>query len=131
MKKIIGYLRDYVIGLNKQMFLWATLFTSVAIYLNYSLGLNAAIYRLNEVGEFVGWYAVFLLAFGFGYLLQIIFLKSDVFKNWKFILLLLIAPAIFAWKMMANMEFNFSTDVFRDEYWNDVVYWPCKVVVIT
>jgi hypothetical protein len=131
MKKIFHYLLDYFRTGNKKVFLFATLYTAVAIFVNYRFQLNRAIYRLSEPLEFAGWYAVFLLSFGFGYLLQVIFLKSLLFKNKKFISLLLLAPAIFAWKMVANVEFDFSTDLFHDEYWNDVVYWPFKVIVIT
>jgi hypothetical protein len=47
------------------------------------------------------------------------------------VLLLLLAPAIFAWKMMFPVRFPFSGDVFKNEYWNAVVYWPLKVVVVT
>src|SRR5829696_800478 len=131
MKKIVGYLRDYFVTLNKTVFLFATLFTAIAVYINYTFHLNREIYRLNEVGEFLGWYGVFFLALGFGYVLQVVFLQSAIFKNRKFVLLLCIAPAVFAWKMVADIEFHFSTDVFQNEYWNDVVYWPAKVLVIT
>jgi hypothetical protein len=74
---------------------------------------------------------VFLVAFSFGYFLQAILLKAPFFKNQKFVALVLIAPAVFSWKMVADIEFNFATDFFQDEYWNAVVYWPLKVVVIT
>jgi hypothetical protein len=131
MKKIFHYLLDYLRTGNKKVFLFATLYTAAAVFINYRFQLNMAIYRLSEPLEFAGWYAVFLLSFGFGYLLQVIFLKSHLFKNKKFISLLLLAPVIFAWKMVANVEFDFSTDLFQDEYWNDVVYWPFKVIVIT
>lgn len=131
MKKIIRYLQDYVTTLNKRVFFFCTLFTALAVFINYRFNLNRQIYRLDEPWEFAGWYSVFLVAFGFGYLLQVIFLKSAIFKNKKFVALLLIAPAIFAWKMVAAVEFSFSPDLFKDEYWNDVVYWPFKVIVLT
>jgi hypothetical protein len=131
MRKIITYFKDYILTLNKTVFLLATLFTAFAVFINYRFELNKNIYKLNEAGEFVGWYSVFLVVFGFGYLLQVWFLQSKAFTSRRFIALLLIAPAIFAWKMVANFKFNFSTDVFQNEYWNDVVYWPLKVVVVT
>jgi len=131
MKKIVGYLLDYFKGIHKMLFLLATVFTAIAIFINYRYHLNAKIYRLNETGEFIGWYGVFLIAFGFGYLLQVFFLRSKIFRNRKFVLLLLAAPSVFAWKMMANVEFHFSTDLFQNEYWNDVVYWPFKVLAVT
>src|SRR5688572_26330164 len=131
MKKIIHYLRDYFVFGNKRIFLFATLFTALAVFINYNYNLNRIIYRLDQPWQFLGWYAVFLAALGFGYLLQVIFLQSDIFKNKRFVLLLLIAPSVFAWKMVADIEFQFSTDFFQDEYWNAVVYWPIKVTVLT
>jgi hypothetical protein len=130
MKKIISYLKDYFTTLNKAVFLFATLFTALLVFINYHYDLNKQIYRLEESFQFAGWYAVFLVAFGFGYLLQVISLKSAIFKNKKFIALLLIAPAIFAWKMVTDIKFDFATDFFADNYWNAVVYWPFKVIVI-
>ncbi|HVF82472.1 MAG TPA: CPBP family intramembrane glutamic endopeptidase, partial [Flavisolibacter sp.] len=58
------------------------------------------------------------------------FLGSAIFGNKKFVALLLLAPAIFAWKMAAQVNYRFSADFFENEYWNAVIYWPYKVVVI-
>jgi len=131
MKKIVAYLRDYITTLNKKVFLFASLFTALAVYINYTYNLNRKIYRLNEIGEFWGWYGVFLFALGFGYLLQVIFLRTNPFRHKKFVGLLLLAPAIFSWKMVADIEFDISRDFFQNDYWNDVLYWPVKVAVIT
>src|SRR5688572_5880290 len=110
MKKIINYLRDYFVYGNKYLFLFATLFTAFAVFINYYYDLNRLIYRLEQPWQFLGWYSVFMTALGFGYLLQAIFLHSNIFRNSRFVLLLLIAPSIFAWKMVADVEFSFSTD---------------------
>jgi hypothetical protein len=131
MKKIITYLKDYVRDLHKPLFIAATIFTALAVFINYHYNLNRLIYRLNDPWEFFGWYGVFLAVFGMGYLLQHLFMPSRIFSHKKFVALLFIAPAIFAWKMVAKVEFNFSADVFKNEYWNDVIYWPYKVIVIT
>jgi hypothetical protein len=130
MKKIIGYLKDYFLTINKPFLLFTTLFTALFIFVNYNFGLNKAIYQLPYPGQYVGWYFVFLAAFSYGYFLQAFILKSALFKNKKFLLLLPIAPAIFAWKMTFAPDFTFSTDFFKDEYWNAVVYWPFKVLVV-
>lgn len=130
MKKIISYLKDYFLTINKTIFLIASLFTACLIFINYHFGLNKFFFRLDEPWQYIGWYFVFLIAFSFVYILQRIFLKSELFRNKKFILLLLIAPAIFAWKMTFIAAFNFTTDFFKNEYWNAVVYWPFKVTVV-
>ena len=131
MKKIIRYLREYFTTINKPVLLAATLFTALAVFINYYYGLNRIIYSFSGVWEFAGWYGLFLIAFAWGYILQAVFLRSGIFRNKKFVALLLIAPAIFAWKMVAEVEYHFSTDFFEDRYWNAVVYWPVKVIVLT
>lgn len=131
MKKIIGYLKDYFFTLNKRVLFFSTLFTSVAIFYNYYFKLNSAINHLPGFGRYAGWYFVFLAAFAFGYWLQWIFEKKALFRQKKFLLLLLLAPAIFAWKMAFSFEARFVLDVFENAYWNAVVYWPLKVAVIT
>lgn len=131
MKKIIGYLRDYFTALNKPLFLCATLFTGLAVFVNYHYGINKAITGFSEPLQFLLWYLLFLFVFAYGYFLPVAFLKSRFFRHKKFIALLLLAPAVFAWKMSAHIQYDFATDLFENEYWNAVVYWPFKVVVIT
>lgn len=131
MKKIAAQVKDYFIRLNKPLFLLATIFTAAAIFINYHYGLNKAIGRLPGFVQFAAWYGIFLGGFAFGYFLQMIFLKEKVFHNKMFASLLLIAPAIFAWKMTAQISFHFSADSFENQYWNAVVYWPIKVATVT
>lgn len=130
MKTIISYLKNYISAIHKPLFACAVLFTALAVYINYAFGLNRAISRLGGLPLFLAWYAVFLLAFGYGYLLQVVFLKSTVFRQKRFLALLLLAPAVFAWKMSAHIEYDLATDMFQNDYWNDVVYWPFKLVVM-
>ncbi|HEU4904016.1 MAG TPA: CPBP family intramembrane glutamic endopeptidase [Flavisolibacter sp.] len=131
MKKIVGYLKAYFQSQHKWVLLCATLFTALAVYCNYHYSLNKKINHLDGLWPFVAWYTLFLLVFSFGYGLQKFFLKSTVFSHRKFVLLLLLAPAIFAWKMAFVFDVTFSNDVFENEYWNAVLYWPFKVVMIS
>lgn len=130
MKKITGYLRDYFTALNKPLFACAAVFTGLAVFINYHFGLNNAIVKLTGPLQFLSWYALFLFVFGYGYFLQALFLTSRIFRQKKFIALLLLAPAVFAWKMSAHIQYDLATDLFADEYWNAVIYWPFKVVVV-
>ena len=130
MRRIIGYLRGYLSELNKAVFLCATVLTTLAVFLNYHYNLNKQITALPEAVQFVSWYGLFLVAFGGGYVLQAIFLKSRFFQHKKFVALLLLAPAVFAWKMSAHIQYDFTEDVFKDEYWNAVIYWPFKAIVM-
>lgn len=131
MKKIVGYVCAYFQSLNKGMFLLATLLTALAVFCNYHYRLNHAISQLNGLWPFVAWYAVFFVIFSLGYALQALFLGATIFSQKKFLLLLLLAPAIFSWKMAYTVDLNFSSNRLKDEYWSAVFYWPFKVVVIT
>lgn len=131
MRKIAGYVKNYFLSLNKCVFLFSTLYTAAIVVCNYQFEVNKKIGQLTGFWPYLAWYGIFLFSFGFGYWLQKAFLKSHVFSHRKAVLLLFIAPAIFAWKMAYSFSFRFSTDPFENEYWNAVVYWPLKVFVVT
>ncbi len=130
MKPILIYIRDYFITTNKKVLLSATIFITVAIYINYHFRLNHYINLLNDTGQYISWYFVFLTAFASGYFFQLLFTKKNIFKSRRFIALLLIAPAIFSWKMVYSPGIHFTTDIFENEYWNNIVYWPLKIIGI-
>jgi hypothetical protein len=131
MKKIAGYLREYVLSLNKGVFLFSTFYTAIAILINYRFGLNKAIGELGGLWPYLAWYAVFLFSFAFGYWMAKLFSNVSIFPHRKAVLFLLLAPAIFAWKMTYSFSFHFSSDTLQNEYWRAVVYWPLKVIVIS
>jgi hypothetical protein len=127
MKQILNYLKTYLSAVDKRILILSTIFISLAIYINYHYGLNNAIRRLPHLYQYICWYLVFFIAFGFGYLLFSIFLGNKIFTNKKFLALFLIAPAIFSWKMVFNLHVHITPDRFANEYWNDVLYWPFKI----
>ena len=57
-------------------------------------------------------------------------MHENIFKNKNFLFLFLIAPAIFSWKMVFDFEIRFSNDKIQNTYWNQVVYWPFKLIVV-
>lgn len=131
MKKIVGYLREYLQAVDKRTLFGSTVFTALLVFCNYYFRINHAIGRLPIALQYTSWYFLFLLAFAVGYWLYRRFAPTDPFKHRKFIWLLLLAPAVFSWKMVYRVEYAISTDVLRNEYWNAVLYWPFKVAVIT
>ncbi len=130
MRKLVGYLTAYWRGLSKSVFAAAALFTALLVAVNYSVGLNKAIYSLPKPLPFVGWYLLFLFAFGAGHLLVSRRAAAHLFKLKWFGVLVLIAPAVFAWKMTAELRFDFTPYAVVNHYWNTVAYWPYKVGVI-
>jgi hypothetical protein len=131
MKKIVGYLKTYVRSLSPLAFFSCTVFLAIAVFWNYSIGVNDYLNSLSFPAQFSGWYAIFLIVFFFGYLAQYQRRWHELFQNRIFLTLLLLAPALFAWKMAAQFHFNFSADVYQNAYWHRVVYWPLKLVVVT
>jgi hypothetical protein len=131
MKKILIYIKEYVQQTNKIVFAVSALFVAFAIFINYRFGLNKSINTLEESLQYLSWLSVFLAAFSFAYILQAVFSETCIFKNKKALALLFIGPAIFAWKMSFNLDFHFTDSTSLNAYWNHVVYWPLKLVIVT
>lgn len=131
MQSIFGYIKAYVAAINWLVMAPALFLISFLIHLNYHLHLNDLIRSYNEERQYVSWYFIFLGVLSFPYLLQAFFEKRKLFYNWRFVVLLVVAPAIFAWKMVYTIELHFWDDVYTNAYWNAVLYWPLKLVVVT
>jgi len=130
MEKIIRYIKDFFVEVDKLILLLSTIFIAVLIFINYHFKLNSFIGRLPDAYQYICWYFVFLIAFSFAYLLMLVSKNQNVFRNKQFLFLFLIAPAIFSWKMVADVNFHFTDNKTGNVYWNDVVYWPIKLVVV-
>jgi hypothetical protein len=129
MKKIAGYLKDYFLNVDKKIFVLSSLFIAGAIYINYHFKLEKIIVRLPFWQKYGAWFLIFFIAFSFPYVLSFLFRKK-IKKDPKFFLLLFIAPALFAWKLSATIQFNFYADEAKNKYWNHIAYWPFKLLII-
>ena len=130
MHTIVKQLRDYIYETDKRILAAAIVFTAFAIFCNYYFGINRYLSIQPFFKEYIGWYLVFFCAFGCGYLL--VNLKSNThWKQINFLVLFLVAPALFAWKMSYEPEFRFTGKEDFNAYWNQVIYWPFKLVVIS
>jgi hypothetical protein len=131
MKKIIGYVRSYFIETDKRIFFLSAFFVGLFIFINYNYGLNSSIVKLPNKLQYLSWYFVFLIAFGFTYALLAVFTEKPVFKNRRFLLLLFVAPVIFSWKMVFDIHLPLSENKLQNVYWNQLIYWPFKLLVIS
>jgi hypothetical protein len=131
MKKIFGYLIEYISWVDKRILSLAILFVASVIFINYYWRLNDQVENFSAIKEFASWYLIFFLTFTFGYALPSFFITFNPFKSKIFLILLFIAPAIFAWKMAANIHFHFSGDLHLNAYWNAITYWPLKLAVVS
>ena len=129
MKKIILYLRDYFLNIDKRILILSTLFVACAIFSNYYFKLEKTIIRLPVFPKYFAWFLVFFVAFVFPYLLSFLF-KKRIALNPIFLFLLIVAPALFAWKLASNIQFVISADKLENRYWNHIIYWPLKLLII-
>ena len=129
MKKIVKYLKDYGHTVDKRTFVLSALVIAIGIFINYYHGLNRTIVTFSRPKQFISWYTIFLTAFSTPYLLLSLFTKARFFAHRKFVLLLLLAPVLFAWKMAYTVRFSFTSHALENAYWNAVVYWPFKLGV--
>lgn len=130
MKVLAGYLKTYLQTVNKRLLVLSTLFAAMAIFINYYFDVNGWINSLNDAMEFAAWYLVFLIGFSFSYALPALWGQSTIFQHKGFKILLLLAPAIFAWKMSFDFYIPIASDWFENAYWNRVLYWPFKLLVM-
>jgi len=131
MKRILIYINEYLLGCDKRLLGISTAFISLLIFLNYHLSINLYLNKQPFYFSFIGWYFIFLSALSLPYLLKYSFKFSAYRPESRFTLLLLIAPLLFAWKMAANLHFSISANKVENEYWNQVLYWPAKLLVMT
>lgn len=131
MKKIGSYLIEYLLSVDKRVLSLCTFFTALAIYINYYHGLSNQIYALTPLNQYLAWLLVFLSTFAFGYATVFVLHKNKYQITTSFLVLLLLAPVIFSWKMMFNVELNLVANPEGNAFWNRIVYWPLKLSVIT
>jgi hypothetical protein len=131
MKKITGYLLDYLVKADKRVLALAVLFVALAIFSNYHFNLNGKIFAATEFAQYSCWYGIFLLAFSFPYIVYFLLGLHQPFKQPGFIALLFLAPLLFSWKMVYDIELSFPVAPLQNIFWNQVIYWPFKLLVMT
>lgn len=133
MKKIFSYITAYTSDIDKRVLMLSIIFIAVLIYLNYQHGLENRLSRKLPLPfpNFTGHYILFLFAFGFPYLLYYFIQQKNYFENSQFVILLLMAPAIFAIKVAWNINFKVTDSSAWNSYWNKIIYWPILLLTIS
>jgi hypothetical protein len=131
MKEIFKYVVDYSRNINFKVFAACTLLAALMIYLNCHYGIDNIIDELDSVAvQFFYRYLVFLIAFTLPYSFYFLLGGKNYFKSPLILLLIFLSPAIFSWKMVMNTEFHLSNNNYWDYYWNQVIYWPVRLLVM-
>lgn len=130
MKKIIGYLGKYWKMVDKRVLLLSALFSAIAIFINYQYGFDAGLKKEILPVKLFNWYILFLTAFSFPYFLLSLLRRQALFSNKRFLALLLLAPALFAFKMSVPLNIDLSGNEAANVYWNAILYFPLKLLAL-
>lgn len=132
MKEITGFIRVYANEVNKWILLTCSIFIALFIWLNYAWDLE---FRLVHQAGFpqphiLAHYLIFLVAFLFPYSLVLVKNRKNGILTRDFTICLLVAPFIFALKVGMNTYLQVSADSHWNDYWNDILYWPPRFIVL-
>jgi len=132
MKEIFRYITDYFKSLNSKVFAACSLLAGLMIYLNFHLVIDSRIDEFDSIGiQFLVRYLIFLIAFALPYLFYYLLAGKNYFQSRLILLLIFLSPAIFSWKMVMNTELHLSNNIYWDYYWNRVLYWPLRLIVLS
>jgi len=132
MKEVFIYITDYFKSLNRKVFIACSLLAGLMIYLNFHYEIDLKIDEYDPIViQFFCRYMVFLIAFALPYFFYLLFEGKNYFKSPLIFLLIFLSPAIFSWKMVMNTEFHLSNNIYWDYYWNQVTYWPVRLIVLS
>ena len=132
MKDIFSYIIDYFQSLNRKVLIACTLLAALMIYLNFHYAIDPKIDEFNSVVIQFFWRCLtFLIAFALPYFFYFLFEGKNYFKSPLILLLIFLSPAIFSWKMVMSTGLHLSDNSYWDYYWNQVIYWPIRLIVLS
>ena len=130
MKDIVKYITNYIRSINIGVFAGCTVLTALMIFANFHYDIDPWVDAHSVPATFLFRYFTFLIAFGLPYFFY--FLQGkNYFKHPLILLLILLSPAIFSWKMVMPTDLYLSNDASWNYYWNQVIYWPIRLIVMS
>ncbi len=132
MKEIIVIIKAYYHEVNKLIFLLCSLFTGILIWLNYEHHLEYELVKQSVLpcAGFTGDLLIYLTAFLLPYLLLISIKNKMPSPASGFWFCLFGAPILFALKVNLNSNMFISTDRHWNDYWNVIIYWPARLILV-
>lgn len=131
MIQLIGYIRLYFKEINRKLLAISALWIAILIYLNYSWDLESRIYYLWPDHALSAYYSpamVYALAFWPVLWLHLALYKKPMKPGIH--LLLWLSPLWFALKVGLDSYLPLSEDPDWNLYWNKVLYWPLRVLLL-
>lgn len=131
MKEIFGFISSFFKEINKPVLISCTFLIAFLIFLNFYFKLDHYTESQNSLlTTFFSRYLIFLLAFSLPYCFYFLWQDKNYFRSTLLSFLVVISPAIFSWKMTIPVEIYFSDDINENYYWNQVCYWPLRLVMM-
>ena len=130
MKPIIGYIKWWFYETDKRVLAIISIFTGLLIWVNYQYGIDKHISDQDSFSyRFFSRAGTFLIAFGLPYFAYGIVTGKAYLSHISFLLLLIIAPFIFSFKIALNPDFHVSDNWTTSNFWNHVFYWPVLLII--
>ncbi|HTE25111.1 CPBP family glutamic-type intramembrane protease [Flavitalea sp.] len=133
MKKLAGYILQYTRELNTTGLFLISVLTAFFIYLNYQYHIEVSLLRLhNPVIRFLGFLVLYLLMFGGSYLV-LVQIRQPLSATPFFLVLIILAPAIYAWRMSSKLitsQLTWFLSAPWDKYWALILNPPVKCLII-
>jgi hypothetical protein len=135
MNLILSYIQDFFRSIDKWLLVFCAGFVAIFITLNYKWGIETKwLYSIhNRFGKFLGFYAVYAIAFIIPFLLLIFTRHRDAFHSTMFWVLLIVSPAIFAFKVSAagpGEWIPLNTNATWAKYYSIIVNLPSRLMLV-
>jgi hypothetical protein len=132
MNEIIGFIKAYYHGVNKLILVFCTLFIAGLIWLNYQHQLEYQLITKTGLPApvFSGHLLIYTAAFLVPHVLLLLKRKKNYSTDAGFLACLIGAPFIFAIKVSMDTGVNVSTSTHWNYYWNELLYWPVRMIVV-
>jgi len=131
MKTILQYIQGYFYEVDKRILTLVSILTAILIFLNYYYHVDKSINSQHSfLYSFISRYLIFITAFMLPYVFYRLLKKRKYTSDIVFLFLLVLAPAIFSLKVALDIPVHFSDNSNWNEYWNNIFYWPFRLVII-
>ena len=132
MKEIIGFIKTYYREVDKTVLLYCTIFIALLIWVNYHFHLEYRLFNRSSLpyADLVGHFLIYFIAFLTPWLVFNFRQVRNIIGDPYFVACLLAAPLIFACKVGMNTFIDITDDQQWNRYWNSILYWPIRLVVL-
>ena len=134
MQYFLSLFSDYFKNLDKLTFLFITIFVAVLIFFNYRIGLNVKLWQAStDLEKFLRFYALYFFTFGGAYLIQYLTNRSTPNFSTPLLILIALAPAVFALKVVFNMHRPVFFKIFewpKSRFFFILADYPIRLILV-